>query len=89
MLNASSEQRGDDEGERVDSLSTPKLVEHIVTRHHTNFLHELPRIAGLASNLLHHLGEEEDELFPASLEAEEREAGGGKETQRMRPWCRV
>ena len=104
MLNASIEQQGDGGAERVDSLSTPKLVEHIVTKHHTYLRRELPRIVEftqkvasghadqeprleevgsrvteLASDLLRHLDDEEQDLFPALLDAAEKQEAGGEE----------
>lgn len=84
--------------DRVDSLPTAELVEHIVTRHHTYLRRELPRIVdrtekvavghadreprleevlalvtALASELLRHLDNEEQKLFPALLDATARE----------------
>lgn len=104
LLNASIEQRGNDDEERVDSLPTPRLIEHIVTRHHTYLRRELPRIVeltqkvatghadqeprleeigsrvtDLASELLRHLDEEENSLFPVLLDAAEQGATGSGE----------
>ncbi len=51
LLNASIEQTANGDEERVDSLSTPKLIEHIVVRHHTYLRRELPRIVELTQKV--------------------------------------
>ena len=51
MLNASLGQESDGSGERVDTLPTAALVEHIVTRHHVYLRRELPRIVELTQKV--------------------------------------